>query len=228
MLTIHDLILGQMYSNLSKVNQKLSVELTNYLERTIRKDDLIDFVKSYEPHFTEVSTYESKLNENMSILSNYEKCVTAVEEYNELIEQLQSYIEEDEVERDLDSLSTAAAIKVRTFLEGVNYERPEVREEVVNQSREEIDIINEIKGNITDEVLVEAVNLYLDFLTQMAAIDAETFYIYDAEQRQYIVDRFYEAKRLVEMYEELSRNEYSDGRQEITATYNYNPFLSNY
>ena len=62
----------------------------------------------------------------------------------------------------------------------------------------------------------------------MAAIDAETFYIYDAEQRQYIVDRFYEAKRLVEMYEELSRNEYSDGRQEITATYNYNPFLSNY
>ena len=119
-------------------------------------------------------------------------------------------------------------IKIRTFLESVNNEQLELREEVVNQSREEIEWINERKESITDEVLVEAVHLYLDFLTKMTAIDAETFYFYDAEQRQYIVDRYNQAKQLVEMYEEVSGNSEGNGRREIGLTYGENPFLSNY
>lgn len=221
-------ILGQMYSTTTTVNQELDKQLMEYSKRSIRKNSLIEFTEDYESSFTEVSSYRSQLSENMNVLSNYEKCLTALDTYDELMEQLQFYLNEDEIERDLDSLSTQAVIKIRTFLEGVNNEQLELREAVVNQSREEIELINERKESITDEVLVEAVNLYLDFLTKMAAIDAETFYIYDAEQRQYIVDRYNQAKQLVEMYEEVSGNSEGNGRREIGLTYGENPFLANY
>lgn len=223
-----DSILGQMYLTTTKLNDELEKQLTDYSKRSTRKNSLVEFTEDYESYFTEVSSYRSKLSENMEVLSNYENCLTALDTYDELMEQLQFYLNEDEIERDLDSLSTQAAIKIRTFLKGVNNEQLELREEIVNQSREEIELINEVKDTITDEVLAEAVNLYLDYLTRMSAIDAENFYIYDADQKQYLRDMANQVKQLVEMYEAISGEEDGTGRLEIGNTYGENQFLSSY
>ena len=99
-------ILGQMYSTITTVNQELDKQLMEYSKRSIRKSSLVEFTEDYESSFTEVSSYRSQLSENMNVLSNYEKCLTALDTYDELMEQLQFYLNEDEIERDLDSLST--------------------------------------------------------------------------------------------------------------------------
>lgn len=223
-----DSILGQMYLTTTKLNDELEKQLTDYSKRSTRKNSLVEFTEDYESYFTEVSSYRSKLSENMEVLSNYENCLTALDTYDELMDQLQFYLNEDEIERDLDSLSTQAAIKIRTFLKGVNNEQLELREEIVNQSREEIELINEVKDTITDEVLAEAVNLYLDYLTRMSVIDAENFYIYDADQKQYLRDMANQVKQLVEMYEAISGEKDGTGRWEIGNTYGENQFLSSY
>lgn len=221
-------ILAQMHSNVTNVNKELEKQLDEYLKRTIRQDDLRSFLAEYESYFTEISSYRSQLNINMVELANYWTLLDSLDIYEDLVEQLEFYLNENEIERDLDTISTRAGLRLRRFLLDAEYIDHDLKEVILNEPEEEIALINERKNMITDETLGEVVEIYLDFLMKMTTLEVETFDIYGEEERAYIVELFNQVTQLVEKYEEVSGGIIGYGRKRLNAVYEDYYFLLDY
>lgn len=221
-------ILGQMNSNVMSVNQELEKQLDNYSKRMIRQEDLLEFSKENEVYFNDVASYRSQLNINMVELSNYWTLLDALDKYEDLIDYLEFYLNENEIERDLDTISSRAGLRLRRFILDTQYVQHDLQAVDLNEPEEEIALINKGKNTITDETLAEVVGIYLEFLMNMASLDIETFDVYGETERPYMISLINQLKQLVEKYEEVSGGITGYGRMRLNQMYQEYDFLSDY